>query len=301
MGEIELRDLYDGHIYHVCTNGTDCPVLMRCPEDYHVAINYSAVSAWRTSVQIAAYSIMSNHFHFLILCEARQQAQCFIKRFKQLISTYLLKKYAFKSSMKGVSDSITLIDDVNYLRTCIAYILRNPVCARLCKAIDEYPWSSYACYFRDVNSSVSNLMLSELSARERRRLLKIDGDLAGCSFRIDEMGVIIPHSFVRYDIVESAFGNSGKSFLYYLGHCNDSQMEYDLAVKPQMRTVDADLVCQVDALCHKYFPGKTLAQLSTSNKTSMVKKLYYTNKTSIPQLSRVLGIPKSLVFTILSN
>ena len=98
MGEIELRDLYDGHIYHVCTNGTDCPVLMRCLEDYHVAINYSAVSAWRTSVQIAAYSIMSNHFHFLILCEARQQAQCFIKRFKQLISTYLLKKYAFKSS-----------------------------------------------------------------------------------------------------------------------------------------------------------------------------------------------------------
>lgn len=301
MGEIELRDLYGGHIYHVCTNGTDCPVLMRCDEDYQSALNYLPIVAWRTSVQIAAYSIMSNHFHFLILCETRVQAQNFIKRFKQLISTYLSKKYDLKCPMKGIADSITLIDDMNYMRTCIAYILRNPVCARLCRTIDGYPWSSYACYFRRNNSIASNVILSEMSARERRRLLKIDRGLAGCPFRIDEMGVIIPQSFVRYDIVESAFGNSGKSFLYYLGHCNDSQMEYELAVKPQMRTADTELVCQVETLCQKYFPGKTLAQLTISNKTSMVKKLYYTNKTSIPQLSRVLGIPKSLVFTILSN
>ena len=99
MRDIELRDLHSGNIYHVCTDGTDCPVLMRDQEDFEVAITYMAIAAWRTRVRIAVYCIMSNHFHFLILCNDRATAQKFIRRFKQLYSTYLLKKYCSKTSM----------------------------------------------------------------------------------------------------------------------------------------------------------------------------------------------------------
>lgn len=301
MVEIELRDLCDGKIYHVCTDGTDCPVLMRYGDDYKVALNYLAIVSWRLSVKVVAYCLMSNHFHVLVICDSWQQAQSFIRRFKQLVSTYLLEKYSLNDAMKGVSDSITLIDSVNYLRTCIAYILRNPLCARIVQSLDEYPWSSYACYFRNAKESLSSVRLSNLSSRERRQLLRIDDPLSGCTFELDKTGIILPQSFVAYDIVENAFGHSGKSFLYYLGYCNDSQVEYDLSIKPQMRPVDADLVSQAENLSQKYFSGKTLAQLTTSNKCSIIKRLYYTNKTTIPQVSRVLGLPKNLVQKILST
>ena len=301
MRDIELRDLHSGNIYHVCTDGTDCPVLMRDQEDFEVAITYMAIAAWRTRVRIAAYCIMSNHFHFLILCNDRATAQKFIRRFKQLYSTYLLKKYCSKTAMKGIADSITVIDSVNYLRTCIAYILRNAVCARICRNIDEYPWSSYSCYFRDSQSVFKATPVSALTTRQRREKLRIDCDLSDCPFLMSPTGQIHPNSFVDSDFVEKTFGRSGKSFLYYLGHCNDAQMEYELTVKSQIKAADTDLAAEVEKMVQLYYPGKSISQISTSNKCSIVKKLYFNNKTSIPQVSRVLGLPRSLVHKVLST
>ena len=301
MRDIELRDLHSGNIYHVCTDGTDCPVLMRNKEDFEVAITYMAIAAWRTSVRIAVYCIMSNHFHILILSNDRAAAQRFIRRFKQLYSTYLFKKYGTNAAMKGITDSITLIDSVDYLRTCIAYILRNAVCARICRNIDEYPWSSYCCYFRDSPSVFEGISVSSLTTRQRRERLRIDCGLSDCPFLLNSNGQILPNSFVDSDFVEQVFGRSGKSFLYYLGHCNDAQMEYDLTVKSQIKAADTDLAAEAEKIVRLHYPGKSLSQISTSNKCSIVKKLYFNNKTSIPQVSRVLGLPRSLVQKILST
>ena len=39
-------------------------------------------------------------------------------------------------------------------------------------------------------------------------------NLKDCPLRINEDGLITLHSFVRYDIAERAYRNSGKSFLF---------------------------------------------------------------------------------------
>ena len=43
------------------------------------------------------------------------------------------------------------------------------------------------------------------------------------------------------------------------------------------------------------FSGKTISELTNSNKCAMIKTLYYNNKTSIPQLSRILGLPRDII------
>ena len=86
---MELKDLFEGNIYHICTDGNSCPVLMREDSDFIIAVNYLAICAWRTSVQVVAYCIMANHFHFLILSENRERTAAFIAMFKRMLSMYL--------------------------------------------------------------------------------------------------------------------------------------------------------------------------------------------------------------------
>ena len=44
MYEINLRDLYDGNFYHVCTDGLEQVTLLKDDEDFKVAWNYLALS-----------------------------------------------------------------------------------------------------------------------------------------------------------------------------------------------------------------------------------------------------------------
>ena len=192
-------------------------------------------------------------------------------------------------------------DSLQYLRRCIAYILRNPISARVCKKIEEYPWSSYSCYFTSSDQELDGYSVASISARLRRRMLRIDRSLAGCTMCIDSDGKPIPRSFVKSDFVERVFSNSGKSFLYYLGSCNDSEMEYDLTIRPQLSATDLDLATRAEEIASAHFLGKCVAALTTQEKCKMVKKLYYSHKTSIPQMSRVLGLPRNLVQRILTT
>ena len=273
---------------------------MKCDDDYKVALNYLALLGWKYGIGILAYCLMSNHVHILIICRNREEAQRFIRSFKRLYSAYLLNCYGRSDTLRGIKDSITLIDSVQYLRNCIAYILRNPLCARICTRLEEYRWSSYSCYFAKKHRNKYQTV-SSLGTRERRRLLKTRDSLSECSLLIDQEGYIVNESFVRYDIVERLFKNSGKYFIFHLGTCNDSQMEYEMACKPMIRINDTELLLVVEKIISNRFYGKTLPDLDTKARCSMIKHLYFNNKTSIPQLSRVLGLPKSLVSQILSS
>ena len=108
-------------------------------------------------------------------------------------------------------------------------------------------------------------------------------------------------SFIKVSLVEKAFINSGKSFLAYLGKCNDSQMEYELAIKPECHSSDTDMIVLTQELSAKWFGIRNIWELSTEQKCKMVKKLYFSNNTSIPQLSRVLGIERDIIRKILSS
>lgn len=96
---MELKDLSEGNFYHVCTDGNSCSTLMREESDFLVEVNYTAISAWKTSLQIIAYCIMANHFHFLVLVRNREEVTAFIALFKRMFSMYFQKKYRVARKM----------------------------------------------------------------------------------------------------------------------------------------------------------------------------------------------------------
>ena len=301
MNEIELKDLYDGDLYHVCTDGLEQITLLKDDEDFKVAWNYLALSAWRTGVDMVVFTLMSNHVHELLACKSASQADRTIKLYKKMLSLYLKKKYGTTKVLHRTEDCISLIDDIQYLKNCIAYILRNAVCARICAKPEQYRWSSYACYFADKSADMMSRPVSSLSFAEKRRLLKTDMDLSDCPLCIDENGLITLDSFVRRDIAEKAYRHSGKSFLYYLGSCNDAKMEYELAWQPLIHISDQDMYNTVSKYVANRFRGKQLSDLTSAEKCSILKSVFFSNKTSIPQLSRIMGLPRTLIQRILSK
>ena len=300
MKEIQLEELYDGNFYHVCTEGLETDVIIRAEEDYIVARNYLALSAWKARVFIVAFCLMSNHMHVLLGSKNRMLALAFVRHFKQIYSTYLHNKYGQNDALKGLPECISMITDIKYLRNCIAYILRNPVCAKICRKLDEYPWSSYGVYFTEHSNSDAP-MITSLKGRMRRKVLKTRMNIDGCPYRIDENGNILMDSFVRSDIVHRTFNRSGKLFLYYLGCCNDAQMEYEFASRPLVQSTDNDLLLAVDGIISHRFREKEIAMLTTGEKCSMLKHLFFNYKATIPQLSRVMGLPRTLVRKVLSS
>lgn len=298
MIDYSLKDLSDKNFYHVCTEGLEANVIMIDEDDFRVARNYIALAAWRCGVYIVAFCVMSNHFHILVICKGRDEATRYIRLLKQLYSTYLRNKYGMNNTLKGCNESICLISDISYLRNCVAYILRNPLSAKVCSKVEDYPWSSHAAYF---NSSPKQHQydIGSLIGRRRREILKTKMDVTGCRYKLDDDGNISLRSFVQYAIVEKAFKYSGKYFLYQIGCCNDARYEYEFEIRPNITVNDQELLAAAQSCAEKHYRGRKLSDLTIGERCAMLKNLFYNNKSTIPQLARVLGLTRQLVRKIL--
>jgi hypothetical protein len=126
-------------------------------------------------------------------------------------------------------------------------------------------------------------------------------DLSDCPLAIDAKGYMAMKSFVRNGIAEKAFRYSGKSFMYHMGICNDARMEYELVYQPLIGLTDVDLRNQIEAFVSSRFNGKSIAELSVSEKCSILRPVFFSNRTSIPQLSRIMGLPRELIKKLLSQ
>ncbi len=295
MSELLLKDLFDGNFYHISTEGLEQVSLLKDEEDYRVAWNYLALVVWKTGVDMLAFVLMSNHIHMLLACRDVEQARKAVFLFKQLLSTYLRNRYGLSHVLHDSSDSISLIDSMKYLRNCIAYIYRNPISARICALPEEYRWSSYNSCFKPCAVYGNARKVTDLKYRERRKVMHISGNLSECPLLIDDEGYVTLDSFVRNDIVSNAFWNSGKSLLYHMGTCNDAKTEYELVYQPMMGTTDNDMYEVVSRYVAARFQNKAISELTTPEKCSILKTLFFSHKTTVPQLARIIGLPRELV------
>lgn len=301
MRELSLKDLFDGNFYHVSTEGLEQVTLLKDEEDYRIAWNYLALVAWRTGVDVVAFVLMSNHIHTLLACRDVMQAKKAINLFKQLLSTYLRNKYGMSQVMHNSSDSISLIDSIKYLRNCIAYIFRNPISARICLKPEDYKWSSYYSCLKPAAVCGEARKMSDMTYTERRKVMHTGKNLSECPFSVNDEGYVTLDSFVRNDIVSNAFLNSGKMLMYHLGSCNDAKTEYELVYQPMMEATDNDMYDAVSKYVAVRFRSKAISDLTTPEKCSILKTLFFNHKTTVPQLARIMGLSRELVMKMLSQ
>ena len=58
---------------------------------------------------------------------------------------------------------------------------------------------------------------------------------------------------------------------------------------------DNDMYDAVSKSVAERFRNKTISDLTTSEKCSIIKTLFFSHKTTVPQLARIIGLPRELV------
>jgi len=128
---------------HVVQRGNNRQACFFHIADYQFYLETAIACAVRFQVVIHAYVLMTNHVHLLLTPTEKWG----VSRMMQLLgATYVSKinsTYQRSGSLWDGRYKSSLVDSERYCLACYRYIELNPVRAVMCKAPEDYKWSSY--------------------------------------------------------------------------------------------------------------------------------------------------------------
>ncbi|MBQ9411290.1 MAG: transposase [Bacteroidales bacterium] len=299
MERIVTRRLPDGSLcrvspFHVCIKGLEDAVLCRDYDDYDAFVKIMCVSAWRKNVIIIIYAVVSNHCHGAVLAANQASAEAFIHDVKKVYSMWFSRKYGERNILHRIDAKALLLDTDWYVRNALAYIPRNAL-DNGCN-INEYRWSGYRAMFSP-NKEYDSLRIrpvSSLKKEERRKIMHTGDNLKGVPWLIDEHNALLPESFCDHLFLEQAFNNDQAFFLKVIGSQNVSDLKYQLEEKPYQMLPDTEMHKLTEDVSQRWFK-QGVASLSMDQRIRLIPYLYRSNKTTVAQLARVLGLPREQV------
>lgn len=140
-----LRIQYPDAWYHVMNRGRRGEEIFEGKKDYEAFIELLKDLVEDYKANIAAYCLMSNHYHLLI-----QTPEGNISRTMRHLNGVYTQRYnrfhhcdgqLFRGRYKCI-----LIDADSYLLEVVRYIHRNPLEAGIVKDLSKYTWSSHSGY-----------------------------------------------------------------------------------------------------------------------------------------------------------
>lgn len=142
-------------------------------------------------VDIYAFCLMPNHFHFLVYQKLKDGIPSFLRNLQNAYARYFNTKYKrsgslFQLMFKGVrietDEQLTHVQRYIHLNPLTSYILKNP------RALREYRWSSFGCYSKSLNYQfVKTGFILKMFDGDRKRLIKFALDQADYQRELDKI------------------------------------------------------------------------------------------------------------------
>lgn len=281
--------------YHVYTKGLEQDVIFRERADYIVGMNYVPVSLHGLDLQLLAFVLMSNHFHFVIY-GTKDECDRFINTYKKVVSMYVRKKYGTRKILRAVKVSCSEVDSRDDgLKRLIAYVLNNPVKAGIKCLPQNYEWGSGRCYFTNLMEGHLLKQLSDYNVREQIALLKSEVKLDG-KLIVNGSGYIEPSSYVNVTHVENLFRNV-RSMEYFLSVSNRTASE-----KEGPATFSDTLVLSgLQELLENKYESLELDSLSYEVRKKLILEIRRQFNCSPKQLARVFNSPLNYIVNLLNE
>jgi len=139
---------YRGAVYHVIQRGNNREYIFRKKQDKFFLLedlkHYKAV----LDFDLLGYVIMDNHYHVMV-----KTMDAPLKDIMHRINTRFSKQFNQRHKRTGHVfenryKSLLVMEDA-YLLSLLRYIHQNPVQAKICQKIQDYPWSSDRFYRRN--------------------------------------------------------------------------------------------------------------------------------------------------------
>lgn len=142
---------YPGGVYHLIQRGNNRGYIFDKDDDKKFFIDILKECREKFDFHIYGYVIMSNHYH-LIIKLSEMPLSDIMHRINNKFSRGFNIKYkrtghVFENRYKGI-----LVIDDRYLLSLLRYVHQNPVEAKMCSNVKDYPWSSDFLY-RDNNQN----------------------------------------------------------------------------------------------------------------------------------------------------
>jgi len=150
------------NIYHVYNRSFNKHKVFFSEENYMFFLN--KVTELKSLCDILAYCLMPDHFHLMIYLSSvtRQTAQSgqtgmhpLARKIGTILSSYtqaINKLEKSKGSLFQPKTKAKELDENSYAATCFHYIHQNPLKASLVSKIEEWKFSSFVEYYRDINN-----------------------------------------------------------------------------------------------------------------------------------------------------
>ena len=288
-----MRRKAGAKFYHVYTKGLEDNLIFRDREDYITGMNYVALCTFCIGIDMLAFTLMSNHFHFVIYATP-EEAKMFVERYKILVSRFIYNKYGTEHLLRRLSTSCKAIEDTNEaLKSIIAYVLRNHIKAGVNVSVQGYEWSSGHCYFAGKDLLQGTRSISEISTKEYRQMMRSKVRLSD-QYRINGGGYIEPASYVCIDFVEKCYGRtqSFDYFIYKAGSARSSEGPVDFS--------DDLVLIGLKEILYKKYEAKDLEDIGFGAHKDILLMLKRQFNCSPKQLARIMKMNMKEVMDIVS-
>lgn len=282
--------------YHVSSKALEKNDIFLTREDFVTAMNDIALCSLRYDVKILCFCLMCNHFHF-VLRGSYKECYAFMNEFKRICAIRMRDRTGEVSGLKDVDLHFDLLDTQEYLENAIAYVLRNPLAARIIMMPYFYEWSSISAYFRGC-SQLQGLPLNTLSVRKRREVLRTRHDVVPDHFMLSPQGFIHPACYIAVDEVEKIFRHPSR-LMMLLAKKVENEFEVASGAAQQIKMTEAELKTQVLELVRNEFGVNSLAQLSADDRLRLCLLMKRNFNSSVKQIARILRLSQSVVASVL--
>lgn len=133
-------------VFHILTRGNNGQWVFKDNSDFHVYKEILGKIKEEQPFNLYHYCLMNNHVHLIIETSKKTQLSKLMKRVNLMYYHYYKKKYGYVGHFWQDRFKSLLIQRNEYLLACGLYIERNPVRAKVVKAAEKYPYSSYTYY-----------------------------------------------------------------------------------------------------------------------------------------------------------
>lgn len=143
MTRIRRSDLPDGY-FHVWCRGVAADVAFPAAEDRTELFRLIGRCARRFRWQLYAACVMSTHYHLVLDADVASLS----RGMHQLNSRYARgfnRRYGTFGHVFAERFKCRVLEDETRIFDTCTYVLLNPVKARLCERVEDWPWS-YSCY-----------------------------------------------------------------------------------------------------------------------------------------------------------
>ncbi len=164
------KSMNSGIFYHIYNRGNNRETIFKEPRNYSFFLQKFQEYLGH-KVEVHAYSLMPNHFHFLLkikeneviventspITKAPRKLTPIEKAFRDFFISYakaINKSYNRTGSLFQYKFKRKQINTEKYYGTAITYIHRNPVEAKLCNDYEDWTYSSYKAFLSKKPTSI---------------------------------------------------------------------------------------------------------------------------------------------------